>query len=60
MVLTVDFILPILPLTVTHYNVSNNLTRAGQWARDNYLASRQRQRDNIIQPQGPVRDQKKI
>ena len=27
------------------------------WARDNFLASRQR--DNVIQPQGSVRDQKK-
>ena len=29
------------------------------WARDNFLASRQRQQDNVTQPQGPVRDQKK-
>ena len=30
------------------------------WARDNFLASRQRQRDNVIEPRGPVRDQTKI
>ena len=30
------------------------------WARHNFLASRQRQRDNVIYPHGPVRDQKKI
>ena len=30
------------------------------WARDNVLASRQRQRDNVTEPQEPVRDQKKF
>ena len=30
------------------------------WARDNFLASRQRQRNYVTEPQGPVRDQKKI
>ena len=30
------------------------------WARDNFLALRQRQRDNVTEPQGPVRDQKKF
>ena len=30
------------------------------WARDNFLASGQRQRDNVTEPQGPVRDQKKF
>ena len=29
------------------------------WARDNSLVSRQRQRDNVIKPQGLVRDQPK-
>ena len=30
------------------------------WARNNCLASRQPQRDNVTEPQGPVRDQKKF
>ena len=30
------------------------------WARENFLASRQRQRDNLTEPQGPVRDQKQF
>ena len=31
-----------------------------RWAHDNFLALRQRQRENVTEPQGPVRDQKKI
>ena len=30
------------------------------WARDNCLASRQRQRNNVTEPKGPVRNQKKF
>ena len=33
------------------------VSKKQSWARNNYLASRC---DNVIQPQGPVRDQKKI
>ena len=36
------------------------LSRAGQWARNNAFASRQWQRDNVTEPQEPVRDQKKL
>ena len=35
-------------------------TKMQGWARDNFLASRQRQHDNVTEPQGPVRDQTKF
>ena len=31
-----------------------------RWAHDNFLALRQQQRENVTEPQGPVRDQKKF
>ena len=31
-----------------------------RWTHDNFLALRQRQRENVTEPQGPVRDQKKF
>ena len=30
------------------------------WARKHFLASQQQQRDNVTEPQGPVRDPKKF
>ena len=50
-----------LPLeTVLYCNSSIVATAMQSWARDNFFASRQRQRDNVTEPQGPVRDPKKF
>ena len=38
----------------------NGQTNTQIWARDNFLASRQRQCDNIIEHQGPVSEKKKF
>ena len=35
-----------------HWKNLRFLFRIQSWARDNFLASRQRQRDNVIEPQG--------
>ena len=44
---------PILTNVRKASKLKNNIKNLQRWARDNCLALRQRQRDNVIEPQGP-------